>query len=145
MAADRKLLHPLPPCLATDAIGAAQPARSRRLPASRSSMNCLRFATGPVSFQGILEGLPIRPQGSVADQIGSHRHRKRGFLAARSVGHPRSRAPLHAGQAARCQAAVEVLALPCAHPSGEIHPNAPLACTPGFRPHPHPRSGAKNP
>ena len=106
MSAARKPLHPVPPCLETAVIRAAQPARSRLLPAGQSSMNCLRSATGPVSFQGILEVLPIRPQGCVADQIGSHRHRKCGFLAAHSIRHTRTRPPLHAGQAARCQAAV---------------------------------------
>ena len=37
------------------------PARSRRPRASQSSMNRLRFSTGPVSFQGTLEVSPIRP------------------------------------------------------------------------------------
>lgn len=134
---------PLPPCLETAAIRAAQPARSRLLPAGQSSMNCLRSATLPVSFQGISEVLPIRPQGCVADQIGSHRHQNRGLLAAHSVRHARSRPPLHAGQAARCQAAVEVLDPPCAHPSGEIRSNAPLASARGFPSHTHPRSRAK--
>lgn len=99
MSAARKPLHPVPPCLETAVIRAAQPARSRLLPAGQSSMNCLRSATGPVSFQGILEVLPIRPQGvcSRSDRIAQApetRFPRRSFRRACEVAAP---SPCRAG------------------------------------------------
>ena len=49
-----------------------KPATSRRPPASQSSMNLLRSSTGPVSFQGILEVLPISLYRCVTYQPGSY-------------------------------------------------------------------------
>ena len=80
---------------------------------------------------------------AVNHQFGSYRCRKRGFPAARSVGHPQSRPPLHTGQAVRCQAAVKVLDPPCVHPGGGVRSSGVLASAPGFRA--HSCSGAKNP
>ena len=44
-AVGRILLHPLAPWLATDAERGGSPAKSRRLPASQASKNCLLSAT----------------------------------------------------------------------------------------------------
>ena len=55
--------------------------------------------------------------------------RERGFPTARYVMHPRSRSPLHAGQAARCRAALEVLAAPCTFPGGGVRSSSPRICT----------------
>ena len=110
IAANRKPLPLLVHSLATATVGSAQPCRVTMAPRRQSSMSCLRSASSPVSFQGILEVLLIRLQGCVGHRLRSYRCRKRGFPAARSVAHPWSQSTLHAGQAARCQAAVVGLA-----------------------------------
>lgn len=108
-------LHPIAPGLAMP-HGRPSRARSRRLPAGQSSMNRSRSATGPVSFQGISEALPIRPHGCAAHQLGSYRCRKRGLPAARSVSHPRVAvsSPCQAGGTlpSRCRGAGAALHTP---------------------------------
>ena len=126
--AGRKRLRPLAPCLATDAVRASPPYITT--PPRQSVFNELiaaRHWRGP--SQCILNVFPIRPHGCEAHHLGSSMCRERGFPTARYVMHPRSRSPLHAGQASCCRAAVEVLAAPCAFPGGGVRSNSPRICT----------------
>ena len=81
------------------------PATSRRPPASQSSMNLLRSATSPVSFQGILEVSTIRSDRSVNNQLGSYSLPPGGARrsAAEALRQPPDKvlSPLESGGAAR--------------------------------------------
>jgi len=70
------------PSLATAALRAARPGQ---IYGHQPVLNgLLALFRRPVSYQGILEALPIRPDRFVTYQFGTYKCRKRGFPAARA-------------------------------------------------------------